>query len=86
MGRSRDGLKLLSLHYDDDMQTEKRIKEIEDNVARIATAVEQNVTSRHNDKAYITELRSLCVQELGNVPECPRRLAGANLTPLSSLC
>ncbi|EXA48782.1 hypothetical protein FOVG_05449 [Fusarium oxysporum f. sp. pisi HDV247] len=81
MGRSRDGLKLLSLHFDDDMQTEKRIQEIEDNVARIATAVQQNVTSRHKDKAYITELRSLCVQQLGNVPECLRHLAGVDLTP-----
>ncbi|KAL5608505.1 hypothetical protein FOBRF1_009002 [Fusarium oxysporum] len=86
MGRSRDGLKLLFLHYDDDMQTEKRIQEIEDNVARIATAVQQNVAPCHKDKAYITDLRSLCVQQLGNVPECLRRLAGADLTHLSSLC
>ncbi|KAF5719956.1 hypothetical protein FMUND_4426 [Fusarium mundagurra] len=45
MGRYRDGLKLFSLHYENDVQTENRLKRIEGEVARIATAVEQITTS-----------------------------------------
>ncbi|KAG5789484.1 hypothetical protein H9Q69_011448 [Fusarium xylarioides] len=81
MGRYRDGLKLFSLHYENDVQTENRLKRIEGEVARIATAVEQITASRHNSKADIEEVWSLCFQQLGNVPDCVRRLAGANLTP-----
>ncbi|CCT63599.1 uncharacterized protein FFUJ_05254 [Fusarium fujikuroi IMI 58289] len=80
MSRHRDGLKLFSLHYESDVRTDKRLKKIEDDVARIATAVEQITTSRHNSKADITEVWSLCLQHQGNIPECVRRLAASNLT------
>ncbi|QGI90787.1 hypothetical protein CEK26_003856 [Fusarium fujikuroi] len=69
-----------SCYYENDVQTENCPRKIEDDVARIATAVEQITTSRHNSKADITEVWSLCLQHQGNIPECVRRLAASNLT------
>ncbi|KAF4956831.1 hypothetical protein FGADI_3520 [Fusarium gaditjirri] len=83
MVRHRDGLKLFSLHYENEGKTANRLKKIEGDVARIATAVEQITTSRHNSKAHIAELLLFYIQQPGNITECFQCVADASLTLLT---